>query len=372
MAESTPAPAPASAPEPIPHAVPHPAPTPKPTIRADDPAVVQTIDTLIEQFGGDADSFNGRLVRELVQTSLKLIPDGRDTGELKLMSAAMKELRYGYWIFGKYAQSRKVTIFGSARTPEDHPDYTACVNFSKLMAEKSWMVITGAGLGIMAAGHVGPGKAASFGVAIRLPFETNANQVIAGDEKLIHFRYFFTRKLMFISQAEAVALFPGGFGTMDEAYETMTLVQTGKTTMVPIVMCEGAGGDYWHGFDHWVKKHLLEKKFISPDDLELYHIAKDPADAAEHIMQFYRNYHSSRFVKDEFVIRLQKSLTDASLHTLNTEFAQLVKSGSIVQRGAYDAEVDSRELPRLSFNFIRNRFGVLRRFINRINELPTV
>ena len=359
-------------PEPIPHASAQPAPPPKPTIRADDPAVVNAIDTLIEQFGGDADSFNGRLVRELVQTSLKLIPDGRDTGELKLMSAAVKELRYGYWIFGKYAQSRKVTIFGSARTPEDHPDYLACVNFSRLMAEMGWMAITGAGLGIMKAGHVGPGKEASFGVAIRLPFETNANQVIAGDEKLIHFRYFFTRKLMFISQAEAVALFPGGFGTMDEAYETMTLVQTGKTTMVPIVMCEGEGGDYWQGFDHWVKKHLLEKKFISAEDLSLYHIAVNPADAADHIAQFYHNYHSSRFVKDEFVIRLQRPLTPSSIETLNVEFAQLIKSGAIVQRGPFDVEVDVRELPRLSFQFIRNRFGVLRRMINRINELPTV
>ena len=343
---------------------------PKATIRADDPAVVDAIDALITKFGGDADSFDGRLVRELVQTSLKLIPDGRDTGELKLMSAAVKELRYGYSIFGKYKEQKKVTIFGSARTPEDHPDYVACVQFSRVMAEMGWMAITGAGLGIMKAGHVGPGRDGSFGVAIRLPFETNANQVIAGDEKLIHFRYFFTRKLMFISQAEAVALFPGGFGTMDEAYETMTLVQTGKTQMMPIVMCEGAGGDYWHGFDHWVRTHLLDKKFISPEDLSLYYVAPTPQAAADHLAQFYRNYHSSRFVKDDFVIRVKNRLTPAALDTLNTEFAMLIKSGTITQRGPFDAETDARELPRIVFHFTKHKFGVLRRLIDRINELP--
>jgi len=198
--------------------------------RADDPDIAAEINDLIQRVGGDPDSFDGSLINQLVTSALKLIPDGRDTGELKLMTAAMKELRYAFRVFGQYPDPHKISIFGSARTPEDHPDYEAAVEFSRLMAARGWMVITGAGDGIMKAGHEGPGRDASFGVAIRLPFETTANEVIAGDEKLIHFRYFFTRKLMFLSQSEAVALFPGGFGTMDEAFETLTLVQTRPST----------------------------------------------------------------------------------------------------------------------------------------------
>jgi uncharacterized protein (TIGR00730 family) len=340
-----------------------------PPTRADDPAIVTEIDSLIKKVTGRSGDFDTRLVRELVQTSLKLLSDGRDTGEVKLMTAALKELRYAYRVFGRYADAHKVTIFGSARTPEDHPDYIACVEFGRLMAQLGWMVITGAGLGIMKAGHVGPGKAASFGVAIRLPFETNANDVIAGDEKLINFRYFFTRKLMFISQSEAVVLFPGGFGTMDEAFETLTLVQTGKTSPVPIVCCEGAGGDYWPNWHDWVKRDLLDKRFISPEDLGLYYVAKDPADAAQHVARFYRNYHSSRYVKDDFVIRLRGKLSEADLDRLNTEFAVLVRSGGKMElSSALDGESDARDLPRLVFPTIRNKFGTLRRLIDRINE----
>jgi uncharacterized protein (TIGR00730 family) len=229
------------------------------------------------------------------------------------------------------------------------------------------MAITGAGDGIMKDGHVGPGREASFGVAIRLPFETTANTVIAGDNKLIHFRYFFTRKLMFISQAEAVALFPGGFGTMDEAYEALTLVQTGKATMVPIVMIEGPGGDYWKRWEDWTRA-VLQKQFISPEDTGLYYIAKDPADAAEHIVRFYRLYHSSRYVKDDLVIRLKRPLSPECLDRLNTEFAVLVKHGRIEQRGALEGETDFLDLPRLVFHHTRHKFGLVRRLIDRINE----
>ena len=226
------------------------APPEKPaTRRADDPAIAAHIDELIQQVGGVPGSFNAKLVRDLITTGLKLIPDGRDTGELKLITTAIKEMRYAYRVFGQYREPHKVSIFGSARTPVGHPDYAAARDFGRLMAEAGWMVITGAGDGIMKAGHEGPGREASFGVAIRLPFETNANEVIAGDDKLIHFRYFFTRKLMFLSQAEAVALFPGGFGTMDESFEALTLVQTGKSSMIPIVLLEGKGGTYWEEFD---------------------------------------------------------------------------------------------------------------------------
>jgi uncharacterized protein (TIGR00730 family) len=339
--------------------------------RADDPDIAQALDTMVEQVGGIPGTFNAKLVRELMQTALKLIPDGRDTGEIKLITNSVKEMRYAYRVFGKYKEPHKVTIFGSARTPETHPDYKACVEFSKLIAEAGWMTITGAGLGIMQAGHVGPGRKSSFGVAIRLPFETTANNVIAGDEKLIQFRYFFTRKLMFMSQAEAVALFPGGFGTLDEAYEAMTLVQTGKSTPMPIVMVEGAGGSYWRSWEKWVKEQLLANGWISPEDPGIYYIAKDPADAAQHICQFYRNYHSSRYVKDDFVVRLNRPLKHEDILKVEEEFKVLIKEGSrmLLSEGPIEGEDDHPTLPRLVFRHTRHKFGLVRRLIDRINQL---
>ncbi len=335
---------------------------------AEDPQALEQFDALIARVGGIPGSFKAKLVRDLMVAGLKLLPDGRDTGELKLMSSAVREMRYAYTVFARYSETHKVTIFGSARTPEDHPDYAACVDFSRRMAELGWMIITGAGGGIMHAGHVGPGRDASFGVAIRLPFETNANKVIAGDEKLIHFRYFFTRKLMFISQAEAVALFPGGFGTMDEAYEALTLVQTGKSGMVPVVMLEGVGGDYWPTWDHWIRTQVLGRGWISAEDTGLYFLAKSPAEAAEHVARFYRNYHSSRYVDDDFVIRLKHPLKAADIARLAEEFKPIVKAGTITQRGPYLEEDDWPQLPRIAFTHTRSRFALIRRLIDRINE----
>lgn len=343
--------------------------------RPDSPDIQKTITDLIGECAPtEVDSFQTKLVRDLVTTALKLIPDGRDTGELKLMTAAMKELRYAYRVFGEYPEPHKVTIFGSARTPEDHSDYHAAVEFSRMMAEAGWMAITGAGDGIMKAGHEGPGRAASFGVAIRLPFETTANEVIVDDEKLIHFKYFFTRKLIFLSQAESVVCFPGGFGTMDEAFETLTLVQTGKASMIPIVMIEGSGdtAGYWAGFKRFIENGLLAKGWISAEDPGLFYIAESPADAAEHILRFYNNYHSSRYVRDNFVIRVKRALTEGSVESLNDEFASLVKSGRIEHRGPFDVEQDHLDLPRLTFTHTRRQFGLIRRLIERINELPTV
>ena len=350
------------------------APPEKPaTKRADDPDVVARIDALLKEFGADPATFNARLVRELIQTGLKLIPDGRDTGELKLISTAVKEMRYAYRVFGQYRDPHKVSIFGSARTPVGHPDYIAARDFGQIMAQKGWMVITGAGDGIMKAGHEGPGREASFGVAIRLPFETTANEVIAGDDKLIHFRYFFTRKLMFLSQSEAVALFPGGFGTMDEAFEALTLIQTGKSSMIPIVMCEGAGQTYWEEFDAAMRKLLLARGWISPEDLNLYRICKTPQEAADHIYAFYRVYHSSRYVKDDLVIRIKRPLKPEDVERLSDEFKVLIKTNStspakIIQRGPFEVEDDHLTLPRLSFPHTRYKFGMIRKLIDRINE----
>jgi len=349
------------------------APPEQPEVRrADDGEVQDRICDLLEMVAGDNESYDAKLVRELITAGLKLIPDGRNTGELKLMTAAMKELRYAYRVFGLYPDTHKVTIFGSARTPEDHPDYRSAVEFSKLMANAGWMSITGAGDGIMKAGHEGPGREASFGVAIHLPFETSANSFIEGDDKLINFRYFFTRKLMFLSQAEAVVCYPGGFGTLDETFETLTLIQTGKASMVPIVFIDGDrdgdNGSYWEGWERYVSQQLEGRGWISPEDSHLYYIAKDPQDAHDHVVNFYKNYHSSRYVRDDLIIRINKRLRDEDIKALNEEFAILIKSGEIVQCEAYRQERDHLDLPRIAFTHTRHKFGLVRALIDRINS----
>ena len=349
------------------------APPEQPEVRrADDGEVQDRVIELLEMVAGKADDYDAKLVRELITAALKLIPDGRGTGELKLMTAAMKELRYAYRVFGLYPDDHKVTIFGSARTPDDHPDYKAAVEFSKLMAQAGWMSITGAGDGIMKAGHEGPGREASFGVAIHLPFETTANEYIEGDDKLINFRYFFTRKLMFLSQAEAVVCFPGGFGTLDETFETLTLVQTGKASIVPIVLIDGDHdgdhGPYWEGWERYIRQQLADRTWISPEDFNLFYRARSPQDAANHILNFYRNYHSSRYVRDDLIIRINNRLRDEDVESLNDEFGVLVKSGKIKQCEAYKQERDHLALPRIAFTHTRHKFGLVRLLIDRINS----
>ncbi len=348
-------------------------------LRAESPELQGEIARLVDAMAADTTSpTHKRLVADLVTTALKLLPDGRDTGELKLMTAALKELRYAYRVFGQYAEPFKVTIFGSARTPADHPDYIAAVEFSRLMAQAGWMVITGAGDGIMKAGHEGPGRDASFGVAIRLPFEQKTNSIIDGDSKLINFRYFFTRKLMFLSQAEAVVCFPGGFGTLDETFETLTLIQTGKATMVPLVFVEGhdAPGSsegrapYWHAFDGFMRDQLLARGWIGEEDTGLYHLAKTPQEAADVVLKFYRVYHSARYVRDDLIIRLRRPIPAEWVERLNDEFAVLLRKGRIEACDAHSMEQDHRALPRLSFTHTRRNFGLLRRLIDRINEAP--
>lgn len=323
---------------------------------------------LIRKWGGDPDTFNGRLIAQLIETGLKLIPDGHDTGQVKLLTSALKEMRYAYRVFNKYRGIPKITIFGSARTPPTHPDYLAAKEFSAAIAAKGWMAITGAGGGIMKAGHEGPTRESSFGLSIRLPFETTANEVIEGDPKLINFRYFFTRKLMFVSHADAVAVFPGGFGTQDELFESLTLVQTGKSNIVPIVLLDGEGGSYWAGWDHYIREHLLRNGWISAEDTGIYMLAKSIPEAVEHVTNFYRLYHSSRYVGPTLVLRIREKLPENELVALNDEFADLVKEGKIEQvEGALEGEQDHVELPRLAFVHTRSKFGRLRMLIDRIN-----
>jgi uncharacterized protein (TIGR00730 family) len=338
------------------------------TIKVTDERTTEAIADLLRSVGGDPDAFEGRLVREMVQTCLKMVPDGHDTGQLKLVNSALKEMRYAYRVFNRYVGTRKISMFGSARTPETHPDYIAAKTFSAKLAEHGWMGITGAGDGIMKAGHEGPSRESSFGLSIRLPFETTANEVIEGDPKLINFRYFFTRKLMFMTHADAVAVFPGGFGTQDELFESLVLVQTGKSNIVPIILLEGENGVYWEHWHKYVGKNLLDSGWISAEDPGLYHIAKSPDDALEHVLRFYRVYHSSRYVGEQLVMRLNRELTDEHLERLNDEFAVLVKQGRIERSGPGKGEVDHLDLPRIAFPHTRYSFGLVRRMIDRINE----
>jgi uncharacterized protein (TIGR00730 family) len=347
----------------------------------DDASIRDRLESLVRDAGrvsGDDSALAGRRrrhVEELAGTALKLLGDGLDVGQVKLLELALKELRRSFRLFNRYRGVRKVSIFGSARTPENHPDYHAAREFGRLMAAESWMAITGAGDGIMKAGHEGPTREASFGLSIRLPFETNANTVIAGDDKLLSFRYFFTRKLMFVSQSDAVAVFPGGFGTMDELFEVLTLIQTGKSPIVPIVLVEGSDDDgkprgYWKRWEFGVVENLLSQGWISAEDPGLYEFASSPADAVQRILRFYHRYHSSRYVEDHLVIRLKRPLTDAQVAELDREFRPLVKTGSIEQTGVLEGEEEHHTLPRLRFHFAKRGFGMLRRLIDRINGFP--
>lgn len=310
------------------------------------------------------------LLAEMMVTICRLARDECGRGEIKILNRALKELRYAFKIFAPYDHVPKVTIFGSSRTGEDHPQYLECVKFARLMREINWMVITGAGDGIMRAGHHGATRDASFGVAISLPFEQSSNNIIANDEKLINFKYFFTRKLMFVKEAEAIVLFPGGFGTQDEGFEAMTLVQTGKSTPVPIVLVDEPNGTYWQHWRTYVQSELLRTGMISPEDMNLFYLTDDAEDAMREIVQYYHRFHSSRFVNDELVIRLKSPLSVDFLAQLNEDFEDLLKGGDIRQkdRALPEEAGEFPDLPRLVMSYDKKSAGRLRQMINAINQ----
>jgi len=329
-------------------------------------------DAAIREFAGRfLAGENEDLFREMLVTICRLAYDEVGRGDAKLLNKALAELRYGLKVFGPYRQVRKATIFGSSRTPEGHPDYEQAVAFARRLCEQGWMVITGAGDGIMKAGHGGAGRDASFGVAIRLPFEQKTNAIIANDEKLVNFRYFFTRKLMFMKEASAVVLFPGGFGTQDEGFEALTLVQTGKTPIIPIIMLEQPGGTYWPQWRAYVAAELLRTGMISEQDMHLFRITDDLERAVLEVEQFYRVYHSMRYVADDLVLRLNRPLPEGLVAELNVEFANIVAGGRIEQCPALPAENgEFPEKPRLKLRFDRKSCGLLRRLIDRVNQAP--
>jgi len=288
------------------------------------------------------------LLFEMVVSALRLSCENEDRGDLKLINAALKELRYSMGVFAPYKDTRKLSIFGSARTPADHQNYQAAVQLGAAIAERGWMVITGAGPGIMAAGVEGAGSEDSFGVGITLPFEEKAAATIAEDPKLMNFKYFFTRKLTFMKESHGYALLPGGFGTMDESFELLTLLQTGKTVPAPVVLLDAPGGDYWHGWYDFVTKQLLTDGLISAQDMNLVKLTDSVDEAVDELCQFFKNYHSIRFV-----------------------FADIVVGGCIEAIEPTPAEVrddDNVDLHRIAFEFNRRHFARLRLLIDAVNR----
>jgi uncharacterized protein (TIGR00730 family) len=338
--------------------------------RADLTEVHQHATALLEAL---AEVPEGDLVGEIVANALKLLRDQTNRGDVKLINKSFKELRYALKIFAPYRDIRKVSIFGSARTPEGHIDYQQAADFGKKLAASGWMVITGAGGGIMAAGHGGAGADPSFGLAIRLPFEQKTNEFIANDPKLINFKYFFTRKLMFVRSSHAIALFPGGFGTMDEGFEVLTLVQTGKSVPMPIVYVDHPGGKFWTAWQDYVKEHLLANGLIGEDDLHLYKITDNVDEAVHELTHFYSNYHSVRYSRENLILRLHRKPTERQLDEIRDRFGDLSGGGQFEVSGPLPVERDEpalKNLARLIFPFNRKDHGRLRMLINFLNDLP--
>ena len=310
-------------------------------------------------------------LQQMHETVDKLQADRANRGDVKLLSVALRELRYCFKVFASLRERRQVTVFGSARLPEDDPSYQQAVEFSRRIADAGFMVITGGGNGIMEAGHVGAGRENSIGLNILLPFEQHANAVIRDDPKLMHLRYFFTRKLLFVKECEAVALFPGGFGTLDEGFEVLTLVQTGKSHLFPIVMVDAPGSDYWRHFQRFTEGVLLARKLISPSDLSLFKVTDSVDEAVDEIVNFYRVYHSMRYVKGDLVLRLTREISPATLERIRAEFADIVRGGTFELTEALPQESEETalaDLPRLKFRFDRHQLGRLRELIDVLNQ----
>lgn len=312
-----------------------------------------------------------RLIREIRETTEQLSSADAARGDLKILSQALRELATAFNMFRPYRRRRKATIFGSARTPSDDPTYRQAADFARRLAGDGWMVITGAASGIMEAGHRGAGLDHSLGVNIMLPFEQDANPIIAGDPKLVSMKYFFTRKLLFVKECHAVCLLPGGFGTLDEGFELLTLLQTGKRDMIPVVMLDAPGGDYWKSLQDFVDRHLRDGGMISPEDRSLYLITDDLTEATEEIYRFYRRYHSMRYVGSQLVLRLHSPLSENQLESIQDDFADVLAGGDFRQQPAHRAEADEPELadlPRLAFRYNRRSPGRLRQLIDFLNQ----
>ena len=325
---------------------------------------------LVQMSGG---SPHADLIKEMIITALKLVEEPASRLDIKILNAALRELRYAFKLFSRYRDVRKVTVFGSARTAEDDPVYQQAVSFSRKIVDHHYMVITGAGDGVMKGAQEGAGRNMSFGVNIRLPFEQAPNIYIDNDPKLVTFKYFFTRKLIFVKETDAIALFPGGFGTLDELFESLTLMQTGKSDIMPVILIDAPGGRYWMEWRRYLEDHLMKTGLISPEDFHLFKVTDSVDAAVDEILGFYGNYHSSRYVGDQLVIRLQRAVSDDRLAKLNENFRDILKKGGIEQSAPLPEEIGEPEishLPRIAFCFNRMNFGRLRQLIDVVNEEP--
>src|SRR6202163_3845067 len=299
----------------------------------------------------------------MIVTALKMARDRMSVADLKLINRSVKEMRYAAKVFAPFHHFRKVVVFGSARILPGAPEFQVAEDFAREMVAHNYMVITGGGEGVMGAAQRGAGREHSFGLNIRLPFEQRANETIEGDPKLINFNYFFTRKLNFVKETHAFALFPGGFGTLDETFEVLTLMQTGKARVIPVVMLDRPDGTYWESWMAFISEHLLKLGFISPVDFAFFRIVHNVDDAVSEILNFYKVYHSARWVREEYVMRLCRRLSDKVVADLNEKFADILRTGRFVQGTALRQEKnepESWELPRLIFTPYRGNFGRFR------------
>ena len=315
-------------------------------------------------------SGNVRLAEQLVSEAIGLIADQPDTLDLKIATAALTEMREAYSVFAPFKDERKVSIFGSARTQPEDPLYAQARDLAAALAVGGWMTVTGAGPGIMQAGMEGAGRERSIGVSIRLPFESGANDVIAGDDKHVAMKYFFTRKLMLVKESQAFVCLPGGFGTLDETFELLTLIQTGKSLPVPVVLLDAPGDPYWEKVDVFVREQLIERGLVSPDDTGLYRITDSCDEACSIIEGFYANYQSLRFVGDRMVLRVKRGPSDQQLATLNEHFGHLCSTGTIERADASRVERrddDRLDLDRVSLDFTKHGYGDVIAMITEIN-----
>jgi uncharacterized protein (TIGR00730 family) len=333
-----------------------------------DPPFDARVRELVREWGAEK---SPELIEEMIVTALKIARDRMSVADLKLINRSMKEMRNAAKVFAPFQHLRKVAVFGSARASADSAEFKVAEDFGREMVAHKFMVITGGGDGIMGAAQRGAGRKHSFGINIRLPFEQRANAIIEGDPKLINLNYFFTRKLTFVKEAHAFALFPGGFGTLDETFEVLTLMQTGKARIIPVVLLDRPRGNYWDTWMKFLTNRLLRSAFISPEDFSLFKIMHSVREAVEEILQFYKMYHSMRWVKERLVIRLNQALPKRGITDLNEKFADVLRKGEIIQGAALREEKTEPEiwnLPRLILTPYRDRFGRVRQLIDAINS----
>jgi hypothetical protein len=326
------------------------------------------LDTLLSKL---PDLKHGALIEQALKTLVRTAYEDTDRLDWKILLGSLQDMERAFQLFHPYRHVRKIAVFGSARTDPQDPDYEIARDFARLITQQGFMVMTGAGGGIMEAANEGAGREHSFGLNVRLPFEQQANPFIEGDPKLLQFKYFFTRKLFFLRETDAVAVFPGGFGTQDEAFECLTLTQTGKFGPAPMIFVERPGGDYWKSWNTYIHEQLLSRGLVSEDDHSIYTVTDNLEVACQAITHFYRVYHSSRFVGTEFVMRLNTELSDADLETLNQSFSDIVVTGPIRKCSTFPEELgdETENLPRIAFQFNQRDTGRLYQMIALINDL---